>query len=133
MCPNGCGPLYKPGIDLRNTTCPCGFGYFDRSGLFVPGDRVRRGQAITREAHATHSRSCPVRLDPRTQDGTASQSPDSDDKDGAFRDYFMPDTDVDFEILKIYVARDGPSASAKPTTFHVSLTSIYPLNCADLL
>ena len=119
MCPSGCGPLYKPGTDLRDTTCPCGFGYFDRDGFFVGGDRVRAGQAISREAYAGHPHSCPVHADPRNREADASASLGNDEQSHSFRDYFMPETGIDFEVLKIYVSRDSELASARPTTFHV--------------
>ncbi|KAF7507017.1 hypothetical protein GJ744_011041 [Endocarpon pusillum] len=118
MCPSGCGPLYKPGKDLRDTTCPCGFGYFDRDGLFVAGDRVRGGQAVSREAYEKHSPSCPVHADPRHREADAPASFGSAEQGHGFRDYFMPGTGIDLEVLKIYVSRDGGFASARPTTFH---------------
>jgi hypothetical protein len=40
-----CGP------DLVNTTCPCGRGYFDDQGCFVPGNLVRSGQRPSREEY----------------------------------------------------------------------------------
>lgn len=124
MCPTGCGPLYKPGADLRDTTCPCGFGYFDRFGLFVAGDRVRGGQALSRESYAIHCTTCPVHADPRNRDAETMSL--HHDQNRGFQDYFLPETGIDFEVLKIYVARDGASASARPAPFNVILTvSIY--------
>ncbi len=133
MCPSGCGPLYKPGIDLRDTTCPCGFGYFDRSGLFVAGDHVRSGQAVSRESHATHPRSCPLEADPRNRN-TESEFSDAGGQSGGFRDYFMPGTGIDLEMLKIYVARDGPMGTVRPTEFHVIRTAFLAFrNGANIL
>lgn len=109
MCPSACGPLWRPGEDLKDVTCPCEFGYFDSSGLFVAGDRVRAGSAPSREAQGDHHASCPVRVDPRNQNEDPS----------ALIDYFLPAEGIDNEILNIYIRRDGPQASAKLTTFNV--------------
>jgi hypothetical protein len=129
MCPSGCGPLYKPGTDLRDTTCPCGFGYFDRFGFFVAGDLVRVGQAISREAYAIHPHSCPVHVDPRNRNLDPGLSV-SDRQGRGFRDYFLPGTGIDFEILKIYVAYDGPTASVRPSKFNVILAHFSSKNKA---
>lgn len=135
MCPSGCGPLYKPGIDLTDTTCPCGYGYFDRSGYFVSGDRVRSGSAPSREAYAGHDPSCPVRADPRNSHGISETSSTLGAQDEPLQSFFMPAEDVNYDVLKVYVKRDGPEASATPTTYQVTPTHYYMQSewCSDFL
>lgn len=60
-----------------------------------------------------------MHADPRNREADASASLRGLEQGHGFRDYFMPETGIDFETLKTYVSRDGGLASARPTTFNV--------------
>ena len=53
-CHNNCGPVEVEGAAKEEITCPCGFGYYDRNGDFVPGSLVREGTKPTRAEYIAH-------------------------------------------------------------------------------
>lgn len=57
-CHNNCGPVYVDGAKKEEITCPCGFGYYDRNGDFVPGSLVREGKKPTRAEYIAHVEAC---------------------------------------------------------------------------
>jgi hypothetical protein len=57
-CHNNCGAVYVDGAKKEEITCPCGFGYYDRNGEFVPGSLVRAGKKPTRAEYIAHVEAC---------------------------------------------------------------------------
>jgi hypothetical protein len=57
-CHNNCGAVYVDGAEKEEITCPCGFGYYDRKGDFVPGSLVREGKKPTRAEYRAHVEAC---------------------------------------------------------------------------
>jgi hypothetical protein len=57
-CHNNCGIVYIDGAKKEEITCPCGFGYYDRNGDFVPGSLVREGKKPTRAEYIAHVETC---------------------------------------------------------------------------
>jgi hypothetical protein len=57
-CHNNCGAVYVDGAEKEEITCPCGFGYYDRNGDFVPGSLVREGKKPTRAEYRAHVEAC---------------------------------------------------------------------------
>ena len=54
-----CGRKVVPGQPKWAWTCPCGLGYWDGiRGEFITGDRVRRGEALSRADYDAHLREC---------------------------------------------------------------------------
>jgi hypothetical protein len=57
-CHNNCGAVHVDGAEKEEITCPCGFGYYDRNGDFVPGSLVREGKKPTRAEYIAHVEAC---------------------------------------------------------------------------
>lgn len=55
MSPDGsnCGMLVRE-KDLEDVSCPCGQGYINNEGTFVPGQMIRHGHALHREDYEDH-------------------------------------------------------------------------------
>lgn len=54
-----CGIKIVPGQPKSAWTCPCGLGYWDAlKNEFITGDRVRRGEALSRAEYEAHLQKC---------------------------------------------------------------------------
>ena len=54
-----CGRIVVKGQPKDAWTCPCGLGYWDgRTQEFITGDRVRRGEVMTKVEYRNHLSEC---------------------------------------------------------------------------
>jgi hypothetical protein len=129
-CHNNCGAVYVDGAKKEEITCPCGFGYYDRNGEFVPGSLVRAGKKPTRAEYVAHVEACdqqergrpilaerqsggfvyqgardtgPMREQkPGTEQSrtTAGTAQDASVKEPGGKDYFLPSESIRQDVLQ---------------------------------